>query len=111
MPNPNIHPDSLRTNLRGLTLAILRRHVARFFALKRRGNPAVLCFAHERLRLMVEPSSVVARLLMLKQEPPCQQTGRHGASEGQCGMVVAWTMSGQVRGYAAIGRVVNGLPV
>ena len=39
MPNPNIHPDGLRTSLGELTPPILRRHVARFFALKRRENP------------------------------------------------------------------------
>lgn len=61
-PCPILNPlaDGLRASLEGLTLPILRRHMARFFALREKEIVQALQFAHERLRLMIKPSSVVA---------------------------------------------------
>jgi hypothetical protein len=69
MLNSNIHPDDLRTSLGNLTLPILRQHVAGFFALKRRGNLLAMQSAHERLRLMIEPSKYGGPVALPKQEP------------------------------------------
>jgi len=47
---------------------------------------------HERLKLMNEPSSVVARLLCSSKSLTCRQTDRPGAYEGQRG--VEWLQPG-----------------
>jgi threonine dehydratase len=69
MPNPNTLADGLRTSLGELTLPILRRHVSRFFAVGEEEIVQTMQFAYERLKLVIEPSSVVALVPLLRQEP------------------------------------------
>jgi hypothetical protein len=64
---------------------------------------------HERLKLMNEPSSVVARLLCSSKSLTCLQTDRPGAYEGQRGMVAAWHV--RIGSRQCSDRVVNGLRV
>lgn len=63
MPDSNRLADGLRRSLDELTLPILHRHVAGFFALREKEIVQALQFAHERFRLIIKPSSVVARFL------------------------------------------------
>jgi threonine dehydratase len=65
VPTPNLNSlaDGLRTSLGELTLSILRRHVAGLFAVGEEEIVQAMQSAHERLKLMIELSSVVARLL------------------------------------------------
>lgn len=60
---PNRLADGPRRSLSELTLPILRRHVAGFFALREKEIVQALQFAHERLRFMIKPSSVAALFL------------------------------------------------
>ena len=69
MPNPNTLADGLRTSLGELTLPMLRRHVAGFFAVEGEEIVQAMQFAYERLTLVIEPSSVVALVPRLRQEP------------------------------------------
>jgi threonine dehydratase len=69
MPNPNTLADGLRTSLGELTLPILRRHVTGFFAVGEEEIVQAMQFAYERLKLVIEPSSAVALVPLLRQEP------------------------------------------
>jgi threonine dehydratase len=69
MPNPNTLADGLRTSLGHLTLPILRRHVAGFFTVEEEEIVQAMQFAHERLKLVIEPSSAVALAPLLRREP------------------------------------------
>jgi len=69
MPNPNTLDDGLRTSLGELTLPILRRHVAGFFVVEEEEIVQAMQFAYERLKLVIEPSSTVALVPLLRQEP------------------------------------------
>ena len=107
-PNPNTLADGLRTSLGELTLPIFRRHVAGFFAVGEEGIVQAMQFAYERLKLVIEPSSAVALVPLLRQE--LQLVGTRvgvGAYWGQCGVVAALATSGQYRDYAAIGRLAS----
>ena len=68
MPNPNTLADGLRTSLGGLTLPILRRHLTGFFVVGDEKLVQATQFGYERLKLMIEPSSVVALAPLLRQE-------------------------------------------
>ena len=69
MPNPNTLADGLRTSLGELTLPILRRHVTGFFVVEEEKIVQAMQFAYERLKLVIEPSSTVALVPLLRQEP------------------------------------------
>jgi threonine dehydratase len=69
MPNPNTLADGLRTSLGELTLPILRRHVTGFFVVGEDEIVQAMRFAYERLKLVIEPSSAVALVPLLRQEP------------------------------------------
>ena len=69
MPNPNTLADVLRTSLGELTLPILRRHVTGFFAVGEEEIVQAMQFAYERLKLVIEHSSAVALVPLLRQEP------------------------------------------
>lgn len=69
MPNQNTLADGLRTSLGELTLPILRRHLTGFFAVREDEIAQAMQFAHERLKLVIEPSSAVALAPLLRQEP------------------------------------------
>jgi threonine dehydratase len=69
MPNPNTLADGLRTSLGELTLPMLRRHVTGFFAVGEEEIVQAMQFAYERLMLVIEPSSAVALVPLLRQEP------------------------------------------
>jgi threonine dehydratase len=68
-PNPNTLADSLRTSLGELTLPMLRRHVSGFFVVEGEEIVQAKQFAYERLTLVIEPSSAVALVPLLRQEP------------------------------------------
>jgi threonine dehydratase len=55
--------------LESLTLPILRRHVAGFFAVGEEEIVQAMQFAYERLKLVIEPSNAVALVPLLRQEP------------------------------------------
>jgi threonine dehydratase len=67
--NPNTLADGLRTSLGELTLPMLRRHVTGFFAVGEEEIVQAIQFAYERLMLGIEPSSAVALVPLLRQEP------------------------------------------
>jgi threonine dehydratase len=69
MPTPNTLADGLRTSLGELTLPILRRHLTGFFAVGEEEIIQAMQFAYERLKLVIEPSSAVALVPLLRQEP------------------------------------------
>lgn len=69
MPDQNTVADGLRTSLGELTLPILRQHVAGFFAVGEDEIVQAMQFAHDRLKLLIEPSSAVALAPLLRQEP------------------------------------------
>lgn len=69
MPNPNTLADGLRTSLVELTLPILRRHVTGFFVVGEEEIVQAMQFAYERLKLVIEPSSAVALVPLLRHEP------------------------------------------
>ena len=69
MPNPNMLADGLRTSLGELTLPTLRRHVTGFFVVEEEEIVQAMQFAYERLKLVIEPSSAVALVPLLRQEP------------------------------------------
>ncbi len=68
-PNPNTLSDGLRTSLGELTIPILRRHVSGFFAVGGEEIVQAMQFAYERLKLVIEPSSAVGLVSLLRQEP------------------------------------------
>ena len=71
VPRPSLSTlaDGLRTSLGELTLPMLRRHVTGFFAVGEEEIVQAMQFAYERLTLVIEPSSVVALVPRLRQEP------------------------------------------
>lgn len=69
MPNPDTLADGLRTSLGDQTLPILRRGLAGFFVGEEREIVEAVRFAHERLDLVIEPSSAVALVPLLRKEP------------------------------------------
>ena len=69
MPNPNTLAYGLRTSLGELTLPILRRHVTGLFVVEEEEIVRAMRFAYERLKLVIEPSSAVALVPLLRQEP------------------------------------------
>ena len=69
MPNPNTLADRLRTSLGELSLPILHRHVMGFFVVGEEEIVQAMQFAYERLKLVIEPSSAVALVPLLSQEP------------------------------------------
>jgi len=68
-PNPNTLADGLRTSLGELTLPMLRRHGTGFFAVGEEEIGQAMQFAYERLTLVIEPSSAVALVPLLRQAP------------------------------------------
>ncbi|MDE3039159.1 MAG: pyridoxal-phosphate dependent enzyme [Nitrospirota bacterium] len=69
MPTPNTLADGLRASLGELTLPILRRHVTGFFVVGEEEIVQAMQFAYERLKLVIEPSSAVALVPLLRHEP------------------------------------------
>jgi len=71
VPRPSLSTlaDGLRTSLGELTLPMLRRHMAGFFAVGEEKIVQAMQFAYERLTLVIEPSSAVALVPLLRQEP------------------------------------------
>lgn len=68
MSNPNTLADGLRTSLGKLTLPILRRYVTGFFVVGEEEIVQAMQFAYERLKLVIEPSSAVALVPLLRHE-------------------------------------------
>jgi threonine dehydratase len=62
-------PMAFERVLESLTLPILRRHVAGFFAVGEEEIVQAMQFAYERLKLVIEPSNAVALVPLLRQEP------------------------------------------
>ena len=60
-------PDGLRASLGELTLPIFRRHMTRFFGVGQEEILQAMRFAHERLKLVIERSSAVALVPLLRQ--------------------------------------------
>ena len=69
MPNPNTLADRLRTSLGELSLPILHRHVMGFFVVGEEEIVQAMQFAYERLKLVIELSSAVALVPLLRHEP------------------------------------------
>ena len=67
MPNPHTLADGLLTSLGELTLPILRRHVTGFFVVEEEEIVQAMQFAYERLKLVIERSSAVALVPLLRQ--------------------------------------------
>jgi threonine dehydratase len=67
MPIPNTLADCLRTSLGELTLSIFRRHMTRFFGVGQEEILQAMRFAYERLKLVIERSSAVALVPLLRQ--------------------------------------------
>jgi len=87
-----------------MTLPILRRHVMGFVAVGEEEILQAMQFAYERLTIVIEPSSAVALVPLLRQEPQLVSK-RVGVvlTGGQCGVVAALATSGRGQDYAAIG--------
>lgn len=68
MNNPDTLADGLRTSLGDRTLPILRTHLEGVLPVSEREILAAMRFAHERLRLIIEPSSAVALAPILRRE-------------------------------------------
>jgi len=69
MTDPHTIAEGLRTSLGDVTLPILRRHLAGFFAVEEHEIVAAMRFAFERLKIVIEPSSAVALAPLLRREP------------------------------------------
>ena len=69
MPNPDTLADGLRTALGDQTLPILRRGLAGFLVVEEQEIVEAVRFAHEQLDLVIEPSSAVALVPLLRKEP------------------------------------------
>ncbi|MET0516723.1 MAG: pyridoxal-phosphate dependent enzyme [Nitrospiraceae bacterium] len=69
MTDPHTIADGLRASLGTRTLPILREHVAGFFVAEEHEIIEAMRFAHERLKLVIEPSSAVALAPLLRREP------------------------------------------
>ena len=69
MPHPDTIADGLRTTLGDRTLPILRRYLAGFFIVQEEEIVQAMRFAFERLKLVIEPSSAVALVPLLRREP------------------------------------------
>ncbi len=68
MANPDTIADGLRTSLGDRTLPILRRHLAGFFIVDEHEIVQAMRFAQEQLKLVIEPSSAVAIVPLLRRE-------------------------------------------
>ena len=68
MPNPCTIAEGLRTSVGDVTLPILRQHLSGFFAVEEREIVDAMRFAFERLKIVIEPSSAVALVPVLRQE-------------------------------------------
>lgn len=68
MPNPRTIADGLRTSVGDVTLPILRQHLSGFFTVEEREIVAAMRFAFERIKIVIEPSSSVALVPLLRRE-------------------------------------------
>ena len=69
MTDPHTIAEGLRASLGTRTLPILRGHLAGFFITQEHEIIDAMRFAHERLKLVIEPSSAVALAPLLRREP------------------------------------------
>jgi threonine dehydratase len=69
MTNPRTIADGLRTSLGTETLPILRTHLEGVLTVTEPEILTAMRFSHERLKLVIEPSSAVALAPFLRQEP------------------------------------------
>lgn len=69
MENPQTIADGLRSSVGTLTLDILRRHLTEFFTVEEGEILEALRFAVDRLKMVMEPSSAVALVPVLRGEP------------------------------------------
>jgi threonine dehydratase len=68
MPSPQTMAEGLMTSLGDITLPILRRHLAGFFVVEEQEIVQAMRFAFERLKIVIEPSSAVALVPLLRHE-------------------------------------------
>ncbi len=68
MPEPRTVAEGLRTSLGDLTLPILREHLTGFFTVAEEEIPPDMRFIFERLKIVIEPSSAVAVVPLLRRE-------------------------------------------
>jgi len=69
MPAPDTVADGLRTSLGTRTLPILYAHLEGVLTVAEDEIFAAMRFAHERLKIVIEPSSAVALAPILRKEP------------------------------------------
>lgn len=98
MPNPDTIADGLRTSLGNLTLPILRRCLTGFFIVREEEIIQAMRFAYERLKLVIEPSSAVALVPLLRKE--ARLAGKRVAvvlSGGNADLTLLWNgLSGEI---------------
>ncbi len=68
MEHPMTMAEGLRTSLGDLTLPILREHLAGVFSVEEEEIVQAMRFAFERLNIVIEPSSAVALVPLLRKE-------------------------------------------
>jgi threonine dehydratase len=69
MEDPRTMAEGLRTSLGDGTLPILRKCLEGFFVVQEEEIVEAMTFAYERLKLVIEPSSAVALVPLLRKEP------------------------------------------
>ena len=69
MPHPATIAEGLRTSVGDVTLPILRQHLTGFYVVDESEIVEAMRFAYERMKIVIEPSSAVALVPLLRREP------------------------------------------